>query len=243
MTPSQATTGTPSSRREKRIACCSRRPDPAGGVVGEGAPARRLGVQHVHHDQREAALAHVAQRLHEPAVEQRRERDHERARRERGPRQAAEDGAAGEPGVGLQQRVDDPVELAAAEGRGQPVRAAPLVGDHADPVAGGQVGPGGAGRAAQPQVERGLAGLADVRGRVHQQHHVLGALGRERVHLEAAEAGGGRPVDRPLPVAGDVLADAGELGAVAGHPGPVLAQPVRQLADRTTSVRCTAGDG
>ena len=88
---------------------------------------------------------------------------------------------------------------------------------------------GRARRTPQPQVERGLPRLADVRGGVHEQHDVLRALGGERVHLQAAAAGGGRPVDRALPVAGDELADAGELRPVAGDPGPVLAQAVRQL--------------
>ena len=57
------------------MACCSMRQILPGGDVGEQAADRRLGVEHVHHDQGEAALAHVPQRLDEAAVEQRGERD------------------------------------------------------------------------------------------------------------------------------------------------------------------------
>ncbi len=117
--------------------------------------------------------------------------------------------------------------MAAEPGR-QPAGPAPLVGDHADPVPGVGVGAGRRARAAQREVQGRRAGFAYVRGRVDEEHHVLRALGGEGVHLQPAAPGAGRPVDTALPVTRHVLAHPGELDALPGDPGRVLAEPVRQ---------------
>jgi hypothetical protein len=137
-------------------------PDPAGHHVGERVPGRRLGVQHVHHDQGETALAHIAQRLDEPLVEQRAERHDQRSRGQRRSRQPAERRPAHPPGIRFEHRVDDLVRLPSPQRGGQPPGAAPLVGDHAHPVAGGQVRPRGARGAAQAQVQRRQTRRTDI---------------------------------------------------------------------------------
>lgn len=170
------------------------------------------------------------QDVENPLVGQRRDDVHQRSFGQRGRREQAESLRAVRAVLAdFQHTLDDAVEVPLAAARLQPAGHATDRHD-ADPVVGAQVGADQPGSGPEGLVERGHAGdRVDYIGEHVQQHHgVGGALRGELVDLQGAAAGGGRPVDPPLPFAAHIRVYAGDLDALAALHGGVLAEPLRQ---------------
>ncbi len=163
----------------------------------------------------EAARAQVHQRARGAVVEQRRQRDHERLRRERPRRDDVEVlPCVVEDDLRVEQRIDDPVELRHA-GRGQqPVEDA-AEADQADAVLVLEVVLDERGRGAHGAVERGLVLTARLRERVEEEDDVGVALGVKLVHPQLAAPRARPPVDPPDAVSGHELTQVGELDSLA----------------------------
>jgi hypothetical protein len=171
----------------------------------------------------EASCPQVEQRLDPPTVEQRRERDHQGLGGQGPGRQPLDVGPGeAEHHLGVDQRVQDPVELCRAHLRHQPSQH-PAEAHQPDPVLLLQeVARQGQGRPereiegpgpAQPQVAEG----------VQEEHDVRVAFGVELVHVELAPERAETPVDAPDPVAGHERTDVRELDPVALQAGDRVA--------------------
>ena len=137
--------GVPAEHRDAEVAQgrTSRRAVQAPQAQGELGVGRtraggRLIPQRVHHDQREPALPQVGQGGETARVEQRREHHHQRARRQRGARDAADVGGDVAVVAGLEHHLGDPVELPVTVGRAEPAQR-PAEHHEPGPVADPQV--------------------------------------------------------------------------------------------------------
>ena len=129
-----------------------------------------------------------------------------------------------------EQGLDDAVVLAGADVGREPAQCT-AERDHAHPVGIAEVRLHDGSRAADAQVESGLAERADVDRRVDHRHDVRGPLGGVLVDVQLVllpAAGAHRPVDPADGITGYERPDAREL-----HPGPspsgdVAADPGQQ---------------
>ncbi len=203
---------------------------------GQPRVGRRLVPQDVDNDQGHAALAQVGDRAEGAPVEQRREKHHERARRQRGARNAIQVGRDLTGEAHAERHLHDPVELPGAGRRGQPLEHA-AEHDHADPVAGAQVRGGQPGRAPDRDVQRGVTGRAHVGERVDHDDQVRRAQGRPLVDERLAKPAGHRPVHVAQPVPGLVAPDAEELDARPGRGRGVVADALEQVGGQQRGPR------
>ena len=100
---------------------------------------------------------------------------------------------------------------------------------HAVAIAGAPGGDGGRGPDGARQAPVRAAG--QVPEGVHQEDHLRVVVRVGGAHVQAPRAGRGAPVDAARPVAGAVLADVVELGAVAAVAAAVQAQEQRRVGD------------
>ncbi len=195
-----------------------------------------LGVEHVDDEHAEAALTHIAQRLDEARIQQRAEHEYQRPGRQgrsREPRQADGPFPAARGGHHeIQEALIVPLPLAWSE----PAQAAGE-NDQADSIARRQIPSDGAGRAPQDEIERRRPRVAHIGRLVGDDDDVLCALRGEGREVHRAMPRRRGPVDAALPVAGHELAHPGELAALAGRPGRVLAEPAGQPAEHDAAAQ------
>ena len=160
------------------------------------------------------APAEVDERSDRALVEQRRDGDHERARRQ-GPRRDHVHvlPRVAELDAGLEQRVDEPVLLHEAAPGLEPAQHA-AEGDEPDAVAALEEAARERGGDPDRVLERALAATSRLGEAVEEDDDVGVALGMSLVDDEAATASGRAPVDRANEVTGHERTRVGELEAL-----------------------------
>ena len=191
---------------------------------GSFSPSNGRAIENVDGDHDMAAFAEVDQRQREFGVEQRGERDDDRARRNgRTRRQCAR--CVFESVAGAEHRVEHPIELALTDVSAEPPRAVVAERDDPGAITVAQCGLHHLSRAAHHT----FGGLGRRAGRlpvrVDQHHHVGRAVGQSLRHVQLPAACAHRPVHRSQLVTGHERANVGvldtraEYGGSGGHPG------------------------
>ena len=214
-----STTVTPIERSRPRMTARSSSQCAAGQPVR--LPRRRVEEaegRHLDHGQIAAPALDPGQQAGRPRVDQRGQGDHVRPGR-KGLRRDDGQAALGERHhhLGVEDGVDQPVELARAEPRHDPVEVA-AEAHQPDPVLHTEVGPAQRHDRLDRHAERRVEVLADLDERVEQQHDVGAAVGVTVAHEPRAPTGADPPVDRPHPVARRPRPGLGVLDAVGPLP-------------------------